>query len=142
MYTKPFCFFENDGREHRPASEQDDVGCWFWFDLIEWQPPPPPSVDMSGRPTLGKYEFEEAVHCCSMYTLMSAVLNGLQPGPEAGKGQKRGVYAYRTVSSKKLAVSSSGYCVYDKISEDDIFLVSGFCWKYRHGEQERRASET
>ena len=142
MYTKPFCFFESDGRENRSVLELHDVGCWFWFDLKVWQPPPPPSVDMSRRPTLGKYEFEEAVHCCSMYTLMSAVLNGLQPGPEAGKGQKRGVYAYRTVSSMKLALSSSGYCVYDKISEDDIFLVSGFCWKYRHGEQEKRASET
>ena len=32
------------------------------------------------------------------------------------------MYAYRTVSSRKLAVSSGGYCVYDKISEDDLFL--------------------
>ena len=53
---------------------------------------------------------------------MSAVLNGLQPGPEVGKGQKKGVYAYRTVSSRKLAVSSSGYCVYDKIGEADVFF--------------------
>jgi hypothetical protein len=138
MYTKPFCFFENGGRENRPVPEQHDVGCWFWFDLIEWQPPPPPSVDVSGRPTFGKYEFEEAVHCCSMYTFMSAVMNGLQPGPEEGKGQKRGVYAYRTVSSRKLAVSSSGYCVYDKISDDGIFfgvrlLLEVQSW--REGEQ-------
>ena len=57
-----------------------------------------------------------------MFTFMSAVLNGLQPGPEVGKGQKKGVYAYRTVSSRKLAVSSSGYCVYDKLGEADVFF--------------------
>jgi hypothetical protein len=122
--TRPFTWFDDSGN---PLLDVHDVGCWMYLELKEWQPPPPsPVQNFTGRPSLHGNVFEEAVHCSSMYCLESAVVKGLVPGREEGRGGKTGVYAYRTSSRLKLAVSSSGYCVYDALCSHNIFFGPRF----------------
>lgn len=122
MRERPFFFFDaQNGGE--PFLHLHDIGCWVHLELKEWMPPPPQgTVQFLKRPTLGGNVFEQAVHCCSMYTVMASVLDGVWPGPEEGRGGKTGVYAFRTESSQKLAWSSSGYCVYEALCGHDIFF--------------------
>ena len=81
------------------------------------------------RPMLQGWEYEEMVHCCSLYTLAAAVMDGLQPGPKEGKGGKIGVYAYKRRNKKSLAASSSGYCVYTQLCtcHDEIYFGPRLC---------------
>jgi hypothetical protein len=93
-----------------------DVGSWMYYPLHEEKPKFPTGTTYQlTTPTLHGHEYTRAVHCCSMYTLVSSVVNGLAAGVEPGKGNITGVYAYRKDSKVKRAVSSSGYCTYEPL---------------------------
>jgi hypothetical protein len=100
-----------------PLPDIHDTGDWVYFALKREVPLYPEGTQtlLGGRPQLGGKLFVEAVHSCSMYTLMSSVCNGVQPGPDAGKGGLIGVYAYKPKSKRACAKSSSGYCTYDAL---------------------------
>ena len=101
-----------------------NVGRWMWFESKEWRPAPPPGTDVQNE-TLAGHRLEECVHASSMYTLTSILVNGLEPGTEAGKGNDVGVYAYRRVG-QKLAISSSGYAVYSDLAGNGIYFAPRF----------------
>ena len=93
-----------------------DIGKWYYIKLKKEVPAfPEGTLTNMPRPTLHGNVFEEMVHCCSMYTLANCVFNGVLPGPEKGKGDKVGVYAYKRKNSLAKAISSSGYCVYESL---------------------------
>ena len=116
MVARPFMWYDskNDGA---PSPDIHDTGDWVYFALKKEVPLYPEGTKtlLEGRPQLGGKLFVEAVHCCSMYTLMSSVCNGVQPGPEPGKGGLIGVYAYKTTSKASCAKGSSGYCTYESL---------------------------
>ena len=90
-----------------------EVGCWMYLRLRTPMPPyPHGTTSFLGRPYLNGNTFDEAVHCCSMYTVLQSVVKGLKPGP-ATKNNLVGVFAFKTTEKKSVARSSSGYCVYD-----------------------------
>ncbi len=93
-----------------------DIGKWYYIKLKREVPAFPEGTQVHmPRPMLAGNVFEEMVHCCSMYTLASSVINGILPGPEPGKGGKTGVYAFKRKGTKTTAISSSGYCVYGSL---------------------------
>ena len=93
-----------------------DIGKWYYIKLKQEVPAfPEGTLTNMPRPTLRGNVFEEMVHCCSMYTLANCVNKGVLPGPDKGKGDKIGVYAYKRQGTKARAISSSGYCVYESL---------------------------
>jgi|GEM_PF-2827442 len=93
-----------------------DVGCWVYFPLLKEIPAYPERTKiLAGRPKLQGKRFIEAVHCSSMYTFASSVINGLTPGPLPGKKGLKGVFVYQTHSTAEHAKSSSGYAMYDAL---------------------------
>jgi hypothetical protein len=60
-----------------------------------------------------------------MYIVHKALIGGLKPGPDPGKGGLVGVYAYRPIGNK-AAVSSSGYAVYSDLAKNGLYFSPRF----------------
>jgi len=92
MQERPFLWYDQT-LEGAVITTLHQVGCWVYFPLRRENPPyPEQTTTYLERPALHGQRFIEAVHCSSMYTLASSVINGLQPGPLPGKGGLTGVF--------------------------------------------------
>ena len=99
-----------DGRPLRPGLH--DAGIWFYMPLREWCPPPPAGT--VGWKVRG-WDLSRAIHASNMYVLHSVVVDGLEPGPDLGRGNVRAVYAFPACGDGEAA-SSSGYAVYSDLA--------------------------
>jgi len=95
------------------------VGCYVWLPLRCEMPPYPDGTlrDNKGTPTLNGRPYTQAWHSASMYSLVSTVVRGLQPGPDPGKGGLTGVFVYKNPMTAQTARSSSGYCTYEALCD-------------------------
>ena len=115
MRAQHFLWYDSDNGG-TVLTDLHDVGAWVYFPLKREVPLYPQGTKQYlERPQLDGKLFVEAVHCCSMYTLMSSVCIGVQPGPEPGKKGLTGVFAFKTKSKPACAKSSSGYCTYESL---------------------------
>ena len=60
-----------------------------------------------------------------MYIVHRALIGGLEPGPSAGKGGLKGVFAYRPVGNS-IALSSAGYAVYSDLASNGLYFSPRF----------------
>jgi hypothetical protein len=102
------------------------VGTWFWCVVRDnkWKPPPPEGTDFTTRTFRGT-PFETFIHTSNMYVVHKAMIGGLTPGKEVGKGGLIGVYAYRPTGNK-AALSSSGYAVYSDLAKNGLYFSPRF----------------
>jgi hypothetical protein len=107
-----------------------NVGRWYFFQLKEWQPPPPEGTDRSTG-VYGPHQFTDTIHSASMYTLGSSLLKGLLPGAKPGRGNRTGLFAFDTRTLKR-AISSSGYCTYSDLAWNGIFFGPRFVVCIQH----------
>jgi len=115
MRETPFLWYDQT-QKGAVITTLHQVGCWVYLPLRRENPPyPPQTTTYLGRPVLRGKQFIEAVHCSSMYTFVSSIMKGLEPGPLPGKKGLTGVFVYKNVSSEKIARSSSGYATYDAL---------------------------
>ena len=121
---KPYVWHDV-ARNNAPLEDVHDVGCWVYLQLKTPEPPfPVGTTTFLDRPMLYNERFTEAVHGCSMHTVLHSVIKGLKPGT-ATKNGCTGVFAYKTADTKAIALSSSQYCVYDTLCacpDHDIFF--------------------
>jgi hypothetical protein len=126
VFQKPlvtkFPWPPNEGEKENALLHSE--GLWLWCKLKEWIPPPPAGTNKDEKSWNGQ-QFDTAIHSCSMYSVHRAIRNGLQPGPEVGKGGKRAVYAYRP-KGNKAARSSSGYAVYSDLANNGLYFSPRF----------------
>jgi hypothetical protein len=102
-------------------------GKWFWCGVIDnkWIPPAPHSTDVECRHRLEGHGFDTMIHTSNMYILHKAVIGGLEPGKEEGKGGMFGVYAYRPIGNK-TALQSCGYAVYSDLANNGLYFSPRF----------------
>jgi hypothetical protein len=102
-------------------------GKWFWCGVIDnkWIPPAPHGTDVDCRPRLDGHGFDTMIHTSNMYILHKAVIGGLEPGKEEGKGGMVGVYAYRPIGNK-TALQSCGYAVYSDLAMNGLYFSPRF----------------
>jgi hypothetical protein len=121
---KPYVWYDA-ATGNEPMQQVHEVGCWMYLELKTPEPPfPVATTQYLDRPMLYNETFTEAVHGCSMYTVLHSVIKGLQAGT-ATKNNITGVFAYRTTDIKRIAKSSSHYVVYDTLCacpHHDIFF--------------------
>ena len=112
-------------RDNAPMQHVHEVGCWMYLELKTPTPPfPVGTTTFLERPMYYKETFTEAVHGCSMYTVLHSVIKGLQIGT-ATKNNLTGLFAYKTTDIRRIAKSSSHYVVYDTLCacpQHDIFF--------------------
>jgi hypothetical protein len=112
-------------RDNAPMQHVHEVGCWMYLELKTPEPPfPVGTTTFLDRPMYYKNTFTEAVHGCSMYTVLHSVIKGLQIGT-ATKNNLTGLFAYKTTDIRRIAKSSSHYVVYDTLCacpQHDIFF--------------------
>ena len=121
---KPYVWYDA-ARDNAPMQHVHEVGCWMYLELKTPEPPfPVGTTTFLERPMYYKETFTEAVHGCSMYTVLHSVIKGLQIGT-ATKNNITGVFAYKTTDIRRIAKSSSHYVVYDTLCacpQHDIFF--------------------
>jgi hypothetical protein len=102
------------------------TGKWFWCGVHNnnWVPPPPNGTDCESR-TLHGQRFETFIHTSNMYIVHRAMIGGLEPGKDPGKGGKIGVYAYRPIGNRS-AMASSGYAVYSDLAKNGLYFSPRF----------------
>jgi hypothetical protein len=99
-------------------------GVWLWCKASHWIPVPPPGTNIKEK-TLQGNDFETSIHASNMYMLHRAMMQGLQPGPDVGKGGKTGVYAFRP-NGMRQARASSGYAVYSDLANNGLYFSPRF----------------
>jgi len=60
-----------------------------------------------------------------MYIVHRAVIGGLEPGKEPGKGGLIGVYSFRPIGNKS-AIASSGCAVYSDLAKNGLYFSPRF----------------
>ena len=109
------CLWRDSQRGDIPMRDFHDIGSWVYLPLKQAVPPYPEGTNFwLDRPQLRGNTFSTAVDCCSMYTVLNSVVNGLTPGP-ATKSGLVGVFAFNTTGQESAARSSSGYCCYETL---------------------------
>ncbi len=102
------------------------AGKWFWCGLKrnKWIPLPPDETDCERR-ILRDVPLDTFIHASNMYIVHRALIGGLEPGPSAGKGGLKGVFAYRPVGNS-IALSSAGYAVYSDLASNGLYFSPRF----------------
>ena len=129
--------WEDPDEKRRGLTDMHDIGRWYYYKLKKEVPAFPVGTHFHlSRPVLGHESFTQLVHCSSMYTLANTVMNGLSPSTIPGKGNKIGLYCFKTQSREVYASKSSHYCCYESLCAcgHDIFfgprfMLEGQMWR-------------